>query len=230
MHLREHFERADERDDEHEAGNRRNAGERDVRELDPRRSAVDIGSLVKLLGNALQAREDNNHLISRALPYGHEDNAEHRLRGVVQKSLRRNAERVQNEVEHAALLLVQNFKQEGNHRHGSDDGREVGELEDAVALVSLVYQKRKPERQNALNGHRNHHEKEGVCDCLAEQRILKNVGVIFKRELHGFGAEHIKIGKAEREAHDNRNDQKHDSEEHSGQHKEPTRTVDSFLP
>src|SRR5439155_14455408 len=73
----EHLERVDPGDDQHEEGGGGQQRHGDVAEALKAVGAVDGGGLVEVDGDALEAGQEDQHVVAKAFPDGHDDDRWH---------------------------------------------------------------------------------------------------------------------------------------------------------
>ena len=125
IRLGEQLEIAGHRQNADEQQYRREARQRHVAELLPARRAVDACRFVQVFGNALQRREQDDHVVTEVLPDGDDDDRRHGPVRIAQPVDRTDADKPQRVIQKPVARVEDVAPDDGDGDQRRDDGREV---------------------------------------------------------------------------------------------------------
>src|SRR5699024_2157467 len=159
--LYQHAERADGDCDEHKHAQGLQLRQCDVLKLLPAAGVVQLRRLVESRVDVLQAAQENDHLVSHALPDAHDGDGGEGLAGAVDKWLGVDAEVCQQGIQDA-LRAVDLHPQSGDNSQGHDNRHKKSHLKVFLAVRRLVDGQRQHQGADALAGH----DDDDKFDCV----------------------------------------------------------------
>ena len=101
-------------------------------ETSQRAGAVDVRCLVQLLGNALEAGDEDEHVVTEVLPDRHEDDRRHRPVGIAKPIDRSDADVAEQVIEEPVAWVVEIAPDDGDGDERRDKGREIDGAEESA--------------------------------------------------------------------------------------------------
>ena len=154
----------------------------DVQELLDLVGAVHGGCLILVSGDSLQACQEDHHLITCALPSGHEDDGAHGRFGVGQEVDGFQSQAGQKGVDQSGIGIgiIKDCPQDGDDHHGGQLRAEIHGTEDGDSPESGRDQHGQCKSQYALERHNKYGEVYRIAQCQPEILIGEQLQVIFE--------------------------------------------------
>ena len=127
----------------------------------------------------LQPAQEDDHLVTHALPYAHDGDGPAALVRAVDKRLRVDPEVRQERIQDA-LRAVDLHPQCGDNGQGHDHRHEKRDFKIFLAVRRFVDGQRQEQRPAALERHNDDHKFYGVQKRLYKKLVLKNIDVVFQ--------------------------------------------------
>src|SRR5690606_14323147 len=146
-----HLQRPDCVGDDHEQHNRSQQRQRDIAKLLKFASAIDLGSVVVVLWNALQAGQKDHNIVTNVLINRDEDQGGQGLTRPAQEWLARQAEHRDNVVDNPIVAVKNDGEHHGQREGGGNHRRKVKDAPQGAPPNAAVQQKGEAQTQYGIS-------------------------------------------------------------------------------